>query len=198
MSAKTIPKILLGFVATVLVGAVGSAVWERVLSPLLNWLYRGSIDAISSVSLTYKNGIYKSAAMGFHETYSFRTFALIGLLVALVALVLCYRGESGRRFTAGLFASHRGKIEGIALITCLAFTGMVLFSIGRHETVNRTVTYSIRSIDILRPYVDEKEYQTLLSQYYRIRTASAFYTFNQALVERAKLHNIELPEFEPL
>ncbi|MFA5906619.1 MAG: hypothetical protein WC836_22005 [Desulfobacula sp.] len=91
MRPQTIFKIIAGVVATVILGAVGSGVWERLLAPGLDWLFRVIVAAISWVSLNYKNGIYHAAALGFHETYSFRAFALIGVVFALLCLLTAYK-----------------------------------------------------------------------------------------------------------
>ena len=55
-------KILLGALGTILFGAIGSGFWERVLSPFLSYLSSSLTTALSSVSKTYSDSIYTSAA----------------------------------------------------------------------------------------------------------------------------------------
>ena len=82
MKLQTVTKVLGGFAAAILLGAIGSGVWERLLSPLLDGGYRATVDLVSHVSVAYKDNIYLAASKGFREDLSLRTFSLVGVLCA--------------------------------------------------------------------------------------------------------------------
>lgn len=44
---KKIIKIALGIAATIVLGAIGSGLWERFLGPFLDWLTRQTIGAFA-------------------------------------------------------------------------------------------------------------------------------------------------------
>ena len=199
MRPLTIFKIIAGVGATVILGAVGSGVWERLLAPGLDWLFRVIVAAISWVSLNYKDGIYHSAALGFHETYSFRAFALIGLVLALFCFFAIYKyHERVRQRIATIEGTHKKWFQWAALIGVLAFNLIVLFGIQRHEAVNQTTTYVLRSLDILRPHIGDHEYNMKLSAFYQVRSAEDFYEVNKALEASAVKYGVRLPDFKPL
>ncbi|QKQ25157.1 hypothetical protein [Candidatus Reidiella endopervernicosa] len=95
MNFKTILKVIVGIIVTIVLGAIGSGVWERILSPALDWIYRFSVGLISKVSIDYKNNIYEAAEMGFHEDFSFRLFLITTLLLSL-ALLLYVNSKFGK------------------------------------------------------------------------------------------------------
>ena len=55
-------KLIIGGIATIILGAIGSGVWEKLLSPLLSSI-GGSISSfLSSVSTSYSDSLYSRAA----------------------------------------------------------------------------------------------------------------------------------------
>jgi|LGVD01.1.fsa_nt_gb hypothetical protein len=62
MKFKIFIKILLGALATILLGAIGSGVWERLLSPALKETSNFITSTISSISKTYSDSIYSRAS----------------------------------------------------------------------------------------------------------------------------------------
>lgn len=199
MGPRILIKVVGGIAATIILGAVGSGLWERVLAPGLDWSFRTSVDLVSSLSLNYKNGIYRSAAQGFHEDYSLRVFAIVSLMLSLAAMVsTLVRDEHMRRVVLFLVRGRKEWLHRAALVGSLAFSLVVFYSIGHQEAVNRTVTYSIRSMDILRPHVGEQEYFAMLAEFYQIKSAKQFQHFHDSIIREARAAAVTLPEFEPL
>ena len=83
-------------------------------------------------------------------------------------------------------------------VAVLTFAFFISLSVSRHDAVHETATFAIRSTDILRPFVGEKRYVSLLSSYYQIHTAQDFYAFYDLLQQEAKANNVRLPNFKPL
>ena len=103
------------------------------------------------------------------------------------------------------------KIDGIAaevvnkkwfarlmVIASLSFSLFVFISVNKGEAINKTVTYSTRSLDILRPHIGDEMYYKMLSEFYQIRSASQFYSFNRTLITLSKSKSVVLPVFSPL
>ncbi len=199
MERKTILKIIGGITATIILGAVGSGVWERILAPGLDWLFRSGVDLISTVSLNYKNRIYESAAKGFHEDYSLRIFSITLLLFSLFLGIYAMR-KHGRiyQIISQPLLNHKKGLQLAALIASVAFMYMTLFAVGRHDTINRITTYSMQSMEILRPHIGEQKYLLLKSEYLQIKSADEFVQFNDSIVQKAKANSLSLPDFKPL
>ncbi len=199
MTPQTLLKVVAGAVATVVLGAIGSGVWERILAPALDGTFRASVDFLSTFSLNYKNGIYKAAAQGFHEDFSLRLFAIATLLMSVAALFFAMRwNEQLLRIVSPALERARGWLQWAAIVAALALSLTTLYSVGRHEAVNKTATYALRSLDVLRPHIGEQKYLGLLSQLYQVRSAAQFQDLNKSLVEQAQSFNVSLPEFVPL
>lgn len=199
MTTKTTFKILGGVATAIILGAIGSGIWECLLSPGLDWIFRSSVDLFSAYSLNYKDSIYESAAKGFHENYSFRTFAIASLLLALYLMVssMLMHDRIGHRFKQHYLA-HKSKLQWFAMVASFSFSLFIMYTIGRHETVNNITTYSTQSLEIIRPYVDEKKYHLLKSTYFQIKSAAQFEKFNSSLQKEAKASNVTLPYYDPL
>ncbi|MGM0642024.1 MAG: hypothetical protein ACQESN_11455 [Thermotogota bacterium] len=201
MSIKTIFTFILGIIGTIILGAIGSGIWERLLSPSLDWFFRTIVSIISTISLNYKDSIYKGAALGFHEIYSFKAFVMIILLflLTLIVAVKIYqmqvlqikpKNEEGyeKRFKPFLLMT----------IICIALSFTVLFAIKRHEEVNQTVTYVVRSLDILRPHIGEQEYHLKMANFYQVQNAEDFYLLDKNLKSLAAKYSVRLPDYKPL
>ena len=183
-----------GVIATIILGAVGSGLWERALSPGLDWLFRTFVDLTTSYTQAYQDKIYVSAAQGFRENFSFRVFMLISTLSALLFLFgsLILPGRP-REQLAKLISSFRAWLPFVAMVCALSFSLMVSIAMGRHEAVERTVTYAVRSTDILRPYIGDHQYFLLISDFYQVRSRKEFDAFNEQVVRLAKEHGRTLP-----
>jgi hypothetical protein len=200
ITPKGAVKLIGGIVATILLGAIGSGVWERILSPAANWVYRASVNFVNSISTGYKDRIYQAASQGFHEAYSLKIFALFSLLLALYLMM-----SSQLRLLRILDTNNAtDKITSkkwfarLMVILSISISLLIFYSVNKHEAINNITTYSIRSLDTLRPYIGDQFYLKLLSDFYQIRTASQFYQFNQNLITLSKTKNVVLPEFNPL
>jgi hypothetical protein len=86
----------------------------------------------------------------------------------------------------------------MGLIGCLSLMILMASGVKRQEQVNKITTYSLRSLDILRPYFGEEKYIKMLSDYYQISNASQFYLFNNKIMHDANIYGVKLPEFKPL
>src|SRR5262245_29883165 len=77
MKLHQIRKYILWLLGMVLLGAIGSGAWERILSPLLTYLSGAALRAIGSVSESFKDSIYYDAAEGFHEEAAHEILSMI-------------------------------------------------------------------------------------------------------------------------
>ena len=80
-------QVLGGIAGAIILGAIGSGVWERLLSPALSWLSTSTAALLSSMSSAYEESIYVRAARDATDLYPMRLGMLILVLVGLALLV---------------------------------------------------------------------------------------------------------------
>lgn len=82
------------------------------------------------------------------------------------------------------------------MIYFMSIFAIVTLSISIAKTiyVNKIITYSSKSIQIIGPYVESKEFLEIQSQFSRIQSANDFYDFNEHISIIAEKNNIKLPK----
>ena len=196
-------KISLGVLGTILLGAIGSGLWERFLSGTVDSVVDLSIVIVSSIFNSYKDGIYETASLGFHESYSLLLIMLFVMLMPLAYLRLLRMHPievKRRRTSENKVGDFIVSEKGYKFIFGLTITVMILcvFIISKISYTNRVVTYSMRSIDIVKPYISNNEYDLLKSQFYQVRNTDDYTMFNDKVKRISNKHNLKLPENEPL
>jgi hypothetical protein len=185
---KRLLQVLSGIFGAVILGAIGSGVWEKILSPALSWLSTSTAAFLSSVSGAYEESIYLQATRDATDLYPMRLAMVIFVMVGLALLIgIGLRTLSGSRFE--LHTQKRIKkfmtIQGLSV--GLSFVLIAFVSMVRIDAAARIKEASLRSIEILRPYVGEEGYAQLRSTYYSVETKHDFEQFKvRALDEAAK------------
>ena len=197
---KRLINILLGIIATIILGAIGSGLWERLLGPFLDWLTKSTIGLYASVMLTYRDSIYENAAKGFHESNSLAVHTIVIMLLPLLYFYVLQRHPTKTRDPndpVRLFIrSRRGYWLLFGLTIAVMFGTM--FSALRLRHINETITYTLASFEIVRPSVGEAKYVELRSRYFAMRTAAEFQAIHEEVLAVAKQQGRILPAYEPL
>jgi len=180
-------KLIAGILATIILGAVGSGLWESVLSPALDKLSRSSIQLVDGIYTGYLDSIYKSAAYDLPNVYQQKIAALIFIIVgATWAGSLISRSNWWQRLASYLPQERRTKFSAISsayfLGVALSVFAMGIFLISKADYVQKTISYSHQSLEILHPYIGTDRYLLLKSEYYRITSASSFEKFNDQII----------------
>ena len=79
-------KIILGVIGTILIGAIGSGVWERFLSPLIDSTASRLASLFSLVSKSYANSLYSDIGKGNLGTIGH--FVMIPYMLVLTIMFL--------------------------------------------------------------------------------------------------------------
>jgi hypothetical protein len=100
----------LGLVGTIVVGALGSGVWDLALKPSAQWMGQLVLTAVTLGSGAMKDQIYREAAKGFHEAAALEM--LIFLNACLIggcggfAVYTFEKYKSGTRRKESPYQSH--------------------------------------------------------------------------------------------
>ncbi|MGG2397894.1 hypothetical protein ACJRW5_13235 [Pseudomonas sp. SH1-B] len=172
-------KVLLSLFGALLVGALGSGLWERVLSPALSRFAEWMTGFISGFSQSYSDSVYASAA-NLHGGNSV-TDAYVFMLVLFSLGVFLY----GMHIRVGIMHSPdspEGKdMNGFVSWACLLMAGG-FFSISmiqgaKLSAIKDVRKYSVDTMEIVRPYVGENGYYMLRSKFLRVRSEKDFKDF---------------------
>ena len=76
-SKITTKKAILGILATIILGAIGSGLWEIALSPLFKLIVNSVVDFFSSISISFENSIYTKVGDGNKDVFVHLFFNII-------------------------------------------------------------------------------------------------------------------------
>ncbi|WP_318520139.1 hypothetical protein [Photobacterium leiognathi] len=196
-------KFLLGGLVTIVLGAIGSGLWERFLSDAFDKLVLWSINVINIAFTSYKDGIYASAAMGFHENYSLLTYAFIISILPVAYYWAVLRHPARVRSESKVGETSPSKMQhfmrsrkGYWIIVGMTFSvfAFCLHTTAKMRYTNEVLTYSLRSLDIIEPYVSEHDFKLLRSKFYQVKTTAQFEAFYSEVNNVAKSKSLELPK----
>ncbi len=202
LTAKGFLKVALGVIVTIFLGAIGSGLWERFLGPFLDWLSRITVGAFAWGHTSYRDSIYENAAKGFHEAHSLAVYTLALGILPMFYLFALQRHPTARG-TAAAPSKFREFIRSrkgywlVVVLTMIVFVA-VNFSALRLRHINETITYSLATFEIVRPYVGEDQYVRYRSRYFALRTAAEFEALHREVQAVAMARGVQLPDYQPL
>jgi hypothetical protein len=178
MNFGTAVRVLIGILGTILLGAIGSGFWERVLSPFLSYLSGILTTALSNASKRYSDSLYTSAA-NLYNPGSTQGFVIVlafffSCWVLLNAIRSKRENKLIERLHQSITAPYRGWF-GIAYFG--AAVVVMVFMMARQETIEKIQGYSYQQMEIVRPFVGEQKYFRLRSSYFNIKTKEDFNRF---------------------
>lgn len=187
-------KVLGSILAAVILGAIGSGVWEKMLSPALSRLLDGTSALIASLSSSYEDSIYQRAARDTTDLYSIKIACLIILSIG-IALVISIALRALARTTMQERTQTRIKfmLGAQGLSGGLALVVVAFISMAKVDTASRIKESSLRSLEILRPALGEANYVQMRSQYYSIENKGDFDAFRRQLLEAANKSSKKVP-----
>ncbi|MCU7845326.1 MAG: hypothetical protein KZQ93_15965 [Candidatus Thiodiazotropha sp. (ex Monitilora ramsayi)] len=185
-------------VGAVIVGAIGSGIWDRVLSPAIDGVMRFVADAYGSFSAGYRDAIYSQAA----DVALGLTSPLSMSLLVLVTVLLLGIYSASLIHLSGIFDLRaNGPFAKINVLMLTLFTlamGVIsLLITSQSAAMDKTSVYSVRSMEIVRPYIGEEKYFLLRSEFFSVDSADSFYDFNGRLIKNAEDAGVQLPEYKP-
>jgi uncharacterized membrane protein YjgN (DUF898 family) len=179
-------KVIGSIVAAIILGAIGSGVWERVLSPALSKLSDATASVVSGISSGYEEAIYQRAARDTTDLYPMKIAMLILVLVGValvVTIALRALAQSNVQERTQRRIHRFFGIQGLSLGLSLVL--MAFISMARLDAASQIKESSLRSLEILRPYTGENTYLQLRSEYYSIESKKDFEAFKAKILEQA-------------
>lgn len=197
MNLSRLPKVILGAVATIILGAVGSGLWEKVLSPLLGYFANRITSILSALSSSYSDSIYSQASRLYAPSPSDRMAIVIMFLIFMGVFVYAVRSK---RENVIIKALHQGMAEAFTgwrgIVYSGSFVVLLIFLASRQTTIEEIRSYSTTQMEIVRPYVGEEKYHQLKSRFLRMRSKKDFDRFLHELYSGAPPALVKVEKFE--
>lgn len=196
MRIKSLIRAVLGIIATILLGAIGSGVWEKILSPSLNYTGYLITTTSSSLSSSYSDAIYSRASTIPYGNTSGHTSGVILFIVFTGLLLFALDAKKDNKFIAFILNVFWRPMRGWpGIIVCCANIIVVLFLLSEHTSVSRIRSYSLNQMDILRPYIGEQQYYKLRSDYLRIKNENAFNDFLKKMYSLSSSVSVDIEKY---
>ncbi len=198
-------KIILGVIGAIVIGALGSGLWNAAMAPTLSVLSRGLLTLLSLVFRSISNRIYTNVARGFHEEPSLTllgglTGVVLGVCVTMAFIsfyLMRARREGEGKSGEGQGYDRAKKVRRARIMSlvamCLAtFMATQMIILGY---TNRAITHFRQSFTICKPFIDDQDEDRLLAQFAMVTSKQDYVSILEELRETAKENGQELPEF---
>ncbi|HCG6867301.1 TPA: hypothetical protein NJ279_002116 [Vibrio parahaemolyticus] len=190
-------KVIVGFLGTILVGAIGSGVWERLLGPVFDLFMSMVNRVLFSISSTYEDSIYKSAST-FTDVARLNGWFLLLFAVLCVVWINTIANSDNNKSRFSLLRQtfevyFRSKS---AMVVALFLFGLCFFLFSRESSILKVKKYAIDSMEIVRPYITHDEYLKLRSDFLLVDSKASFQDFHHRIDTAAEKGGVELGSFE--
>lgn len=206
----------LGLLGTILIGAIGSGIWQRLGDPLYIWLRDALLNGATLGIATLKDALYAEVATGLYErpaslllgAFLFSILYAIFILLTFLTLRAKRQGnalDEGRR--SGEAVNSEGRRQR-ALETLrkrlyvlwpitLALAIVIAFSGVRTTYTSRAIGHYRQLTALVGPYISESEMKTYDSRFAQIRSGQDYTDLTRELVELATENGLVIPNFRP-
>lgn len=188
-------KIILASIGSILIGGIGSGVWEKVLSPLFNLISNTITTILSALSSTYSDSLYKNASNLFYNTNL--PVLLIVYIMTFILFLYALNSKKENEFVEGVYVGLTIMTKGwIGIVFTASLFIMSVVGMSRFDTIDSIRIYSQKQMEIVRPYIGEQQYLQLRSDYLQIQNKKDFEHFLQDMYKASDIAHIEIEKFE--
>lgn len=214
---------ILSIILTILLGAIGSGLWDTAFKPIINKITNAIFTMFSFGAKRARDKIYKEAARGHHELPSlvillfiFATLpcVILSLEFSLYAKIYKFEPELSIKMVINDCKEKEGseKIEcfkevgdkfirdklgyKLHLLTLLSIlvTVNMLFSFISINRTNLAITYYQQCLKICRPLIDDSTFFDLEQKYSLIETKEGYFEIISRLNVISEKNSINLPK----
>ena len=198
-------KLFLGCLAAILLGAIGSGLWNVALGPVLSWTGNALLTAASFGVESVKNGVYREIAKGFHEQAGVTWLKIFSAFLMAIPFVFLFFTFLHRPVFAAIQKSVRGSADSpprpkrMLVVLCLLLLFCCSFFFIQYLYVaysNRAITHFRQSLSICMPRLDQQQEEDVLAKFAKIQCKNDYTAIMEELTEVANAASDELPDFK--
>lgn len=170
-----------------------------LIQPIINGTGRALVWLGEHLNTFLSQQIYRSAAEGFNEYYSFQTWAMgLGILMgmyAAIGLIAVRRRTSNSvasRARWKAVATSRWRV-GVALPMALVVLFFCLYQFSVHSAAHRLNSSFHQRLTVLAPSISDQEEEELRAQWASMRGVLDYDALNGAMATHAAKYGVTLP-----
>ena len=209
---NTYPKIkyLFYFAGTLVVGGLGSGVWEYILKPL----FSNGVDFILDLSTlgieTFKNSVYEEISQGFSEKNSIKIYNLfITLLMGSFVIFFLLMFDRIKAIKEKLILTENTekkkekknielevsnieiKLRIFIFLTSCFFLILLIYT-KKLDYINNSIIYYTKLKDITSPYVSDLELKKITSNFAQIKNKNDYVSLINKLHSISEENNLKI------
>lgn len=165
---------MLSAAGIIVLGAIGSGVWQIIGQPLVNAIVEFSVNTINIFFSSYKDSIYARASLGFHERASNNLFTLVMMLILFIPFLLSVRGKFHLSSESSVFLVSILRV--FRVLNLAVLVSLVIYMVTQNSYVNRVIIYVDTSLDRLSPYESQEKITELRAKFREVQTASDYHS----------------------
>ena len=223
MTKSTAGKWALGIAGTILLGALGSGLWDIALKSAFTSAGRGILTALTFGYGSVRDGFYVEIAQGHTDRASLWlvAYSTIPMFWGFAFFIAWMRRGGEQKETAEEAtrmrsdASYREKrlgelkaelkvlerrlalLQRAALLLGIFMLSLLVFRAIKLTYISSAITHYEQAFTICLPYLSEPERSSIRSQYAQIKTKEDYVRVLQRLQDVATGHAVTLPTFNP-
>ncbi len=214
-------KYVLGIIGAIIIGAIGSGIWEMLLEPFFTLASENIINGISHLSSSLEDSLYKSIARGYSEEMSYFAVSLILFILSGFLGVISYDFVFKHK-KGNFYKTIESEIENVENIENpkekiielksrlesrsirLRKIGYILFSfvvliyfflVGQSVIIKyktERITDFRQTLSIVKPYVSNHKYDQFTSLFSRINTRKDYDIIMDSLYSICNKNDIKI------
>ena len=189
-------KKLLWLLATLVLGALGSGLWELAFRPILAFCGTTALDIVTLGMESLRNGLYEDAAHGQYERVGIIMLSAgAGMMTGISTMTLLgpdIRRRLSVRLRGDATASHKFSSK----LLFVFVTTLIILLFQRTTYINRAVNHFEQLAQIVAPYQREQDRLLVRSKFAQIVSRAQYVQLIGSLEELAHSQGVtSLPQF---
>lgn len=191
-------KKLAWLMSTLLIGALGSGLWEAVLKPSMLWFGTFALDVATLGLNSLRDSMYLEVAKGTCEraalaTYSMITGAACGLLIGTV-LIAYQRRKKKETKKNEQYGKDTKALWPVVTVT-LMFVTIIFFQSYRVSYISRAASHVEQMIAIVSPYLSPEQLSIYRSKFALVSNRGEYISLVTELHRIAQDNSVKAPRF---
>ncbi len=180
-------------IGTLIVGGLGSGVWERILAPLYDFVMSWVARLLSQLSVNYENTIYINASNLADNGQAGGSVLLLLLVLTFFWVQQSLKTKTSNQhvssFYKGLSIYFTGWFGIFLSGSALVFVLITLSTTTTSYMIKKT---SVDNMNIARPYIGDESYHKLYSDFLQMQSKSDFDDFYNRVVMYANEYGFSI------
>ena len=170
-------------VATIVLGALGSAFWEVCLKDIFSSFVNKLIPYLMQC---FNDSFYSRVSRGLNTT-SFNSFSYIMILFVIMITFPC--DFFTRIFHSNQKDPQKRILQNILYLSCFF---AIMYNFFVVALVSNTARDTINNIEIVAPYITDMEYKQLRADFFQMDSKSDYQSLVEKLESIAESHGLQL------